>query len=234
MDVLSLSKSLVKYLRDNIITGEFHPGQKLNEIELASDLNISRAPLREAFYALENEHLITRIPRKGAYVTEISNQNMRELYTAREMIECYAIDLLESENVRDLPDVYSSLDKASNLSWPPQFKDQDKLLHCLWVNTDFHVKLVASARNQWLISFYDSIVSNLARYQFFCIWLSGQPAASLEMHKQIYDLLRKGAYSKGKKALMQHIEYTVQYIEQQIGEEPVEMTKNIRKIKHIA
>ena len=232
MEVLSLSKSLVKYLRNNIITGAFHPGQKLNEIELASDLNISRAPLREAFYALENEHLVTRIPRKGAYVTEISIENLREVYGAREMIECYAIDLLKSRNVRDLPDVYSSLAKASNLSLP-QLDDENKTeyVEFLSIYTDFHVKLVASTRNQWLISFYDSIVSNLARYQFFCIWVSGLPNTSLEMHKQVYDLLSKGAYDKAKKTLVQHIEYTVQYIEQQIPKDSVgHMIENIRKI----
>ena len=124
MEFIGLTESVIKHLRNSIITCVFTPGQKLNEIDLATRLNISRAPLREAFYALENEYLITRIPRKGTYVTEISIENLRDVYNAREMIECHAIDLLKARNVRDLPDVYSSLIKASNLS-SPRREDQD-------------------------------------------------------------------------------------------------------------
>ena len=67
MEFIGLTESVIKHLRNSIITCVFTPGQKLNEIDLATRLNISRAPLREAFYALENEYLITRIPRKGTY-----------------------------------------------------------------------------------------------------------------------------------------------------------------------
>jgi DNA-binding GntR family transcriptional regulator len=65
METLSVTKSRVHPLRENIIIGEFAPGQKLNEIELSSRLGISRPPLREAFRLLENEHLVRSIPRKG-------------------------------------------------------------------------------------------------------------------------------------------------------------------------
>lgn len=220
MEFLGLTESVVKYLRSNIITGVFAPGQKLNEIELASSLNISRAPLREAFFALENEYLITRIPRKGTYVTEISIENLREVYSAREMIECYAIDFLETRNMRDLPDVYSSLIKASNLSLPRR-DDQNEILNYLKGLTDFHVKLVAATHNHWLITFYNSIVTNLARYQYFCIWVPNLTLRSQEMHELIFDLLKKGAYGKAKKELVSHIEFTVEFINKYLSKKPI-------------
>jgi DNA-binding GntR family transcriptional regulator len=220
MEFLGLTESVIKYLRNNIITCTFEPGQKLNELGLASDLNISRAPLREAFCALENERLITRIPRKGTYVNEISIESLRELYSAREMIECYAIDLLKSRNVRDLPDLYASLTQASHLPLP-QRHDQNEIVNWLRGLTDFHVKLVASTRNHWLITFYDSIVANLARYQYFCIWVPGLTQRSQEMHEQIFNLLATGAYDRAKKILVSHIESTIEFIANYISTEAV-------------
>ncbi|MBW2123631.1 MAG: GntR family transcriptional regulator, partial [Deltaproteobacteria bacterium] len=69
MEIRGVTKSLVDYLRTQIITGNLPPGQKLNEIRLSSDLGVSRPPLREAFRILEHDRLVASIPRKGTYVT---------------------------------------------------------------------------------------------------------------------------------------------------------------------
>ena len=102
MEILGVTKSTVQYLREQIITGELAPGQKLSEMEISSNLGISRPPLREAFRILENENLVLSIPRKGCYVTQVSMEDCRHIYEAREMIECHAIELLKAQNVRDL------------------------------------------------------------------------------------------------------------------------------------
>ena len=217
MEVLSVMESVVQYLREQIITNGLKSGQKLNEIELASELNISRAPLREAFCVLENEHLVVRLPRKGAYVTEVSVQRLREVYSARKMIESHVIDVLKSDKIRDLPSVYASVTQASELSLPRR-DHQEEILSYLKGLTDFHVKLVASTRNPWIIDFYDSIVTSLSRFQYFCIWIPGLTHESQSSHEQIYDLLTAGSYEKAKKLLVSHIDYTVEFIENYIKE----------------
>ena len=218
MEILSVTETVIQYLRGRIITNVLKSGQKLNEIELASKLDISRAPLREAFCVLENEHLLVRLPRKGAYVTEVSVERLREVYNARKMIESYAIDLLKSENIRDLPNMYASLTQASKLSLPKR-DNQKEIMEYLKGLTDFHVKLVASTRNPWIINFYDSIVTSLARFQYFCIWIQGLTLDSQSSHEQIYNLLTAGSYEKAKKLLMSHINYTVEFIEDYIRKE---------------
>ncbi|MBW1716676.1 MAG: GntR family transcriptional regulator [Deltaproteobacteria bacterium] len=120
MKIKSITESVTEYLRLQIITGEFAPGQKLNETELASRLNISRPPLREAFRISENEHLVVSVPRKWTYVTDISIEDLEKVYQAREMLEWYAIDFLKYKNIRDLPTVIASVESASDLSIPPQ------------------------------------------------------------------------------------------------------------------
>ena len=72
MEVLGLTRSLIDELRGKIILGKLAPGEKVNEIKIASDFGISRYPLSEALWILENERLISNIPRKGSFVTEKS------------------------------------------------------------------------------------------------------------------------------------------------------------------
>ena len=218
MEILSVTETVVQYLRERIVTNGLKSGQKLNEIELASELNISRAPLREAFCVLENEHLLVRLPRKGTYVTEVSVERLRELYSARKMIESHAIDVLKSEKIRDLPSVYASVTQASELSLPKR-DHQKEILNYLKGLTDFHVKLVDSTRNPWIVNFYDSIVTSLSRFQYFCIWIPGLTYKSQSSHEQIYELLTAGSYEKAKKVLMSHIDYTVEFIENHIKED---------------
>jgi DNA-binding GntR family transcriptional regulator len=134
------------------------------------------------------------------------------------MIESYAIDLLKSENIRDLPNMYASLTQASKLSLPKR-DNQKEIMEYLKGLTDFHVKLVASTRNPWIINFYDSIVTSLARFQYFCIWIQGLTLDSQSSHEQIYNLLTAGSYEKAKKLLMSHINYTVEFIEDYIRKE---------------
>lgn len=94
MEIVGVTKSVAQYLRYHIISGRLALAQKLNELELSSHTGISRPPPREAFRVLENEHLVISFPRKRCYGSEVSTQHCRQVFEAREMIECYAIDVL--------------------------------------------------------------------------------------------------------------------------------------------
>ena len=218
MKILSVTETVTQHLRDLIISNTFKAGQKLSEVELSARCNVSRVPMREAFHVLENEQLLVRVPRKGTYVTELSVDRMRQVYSARKMLEGYAVDLLESEQVRNLPNVHASLiqvpTSSVSIRTPPP-KDVSYLKSI----TDFHVQLVASTGNRWLINFYQSIASNLARFQFYCGYTTGLSGQSHNTHEEVYELLTAGSYGKAKEMLMAHIDYTMGFIENHIMEE---------------
>lgn len=212
MEVLGVTRSVAQYLRDNIVTGELVPGQKLNELELSSRLGVSRPPLREAFRILENEQLVLGIPRKGCYVTEVSMQDCRQIFEAREMIECYVVELLEAKDVRELPDVESALASASTFYTTSYDNQEERIRQNPF--PDFHIKLVESTGNRWVIHFYNSIASSLARYQFMCTFLPGVPDQVQKEHKQILDFIQRGDYDLAKEFLRSHITSMLSYIEQ--------------------
>jgi DNA-binding GntR family transcriptional regulator len=79
---------VVERLRQQILDGHFAPGERLNEVAIASDWGISRAPVREASQRLASEGLVVVIERRGAYVVSISADELRELYEVRSGLEC--------------------------------------------------------------------------------------------------------------------------------------------------
>lgn len=88
----SVSDVALERLVEAITSGEYAPGQKLSEAELASKLGISRVPLREALGRLDGK-LVTRTPRLGARVIEVSRSTLEQLYFLREALEGMAARL---------------------------------------------------------------------------------------------------------------------------------------------
>lgn len=196
LKILSVTESTVEYIRKKIISGEFKPGQRLNEMVISNSISVSRPPLREALRILEHEQLVINIPRKGTYVTKISKKDLENVYQTREMIECFAVDLLKTKNMRDLPEMERAITNIAQA-------DQTQKVAYLEAFNQFHVKLVESTGNPLLIHFQQAISSNLARYQF--IFLPGIVQYSREDHQEIYCLLKNGEYDKAKDLLRIHI-----------------------------
>ncbi|WAJ33007.1 GntR family transcriptional regulator [Arthrobacter sp. FX8] len=84
---MSLRKRAENVLRDAIIYGSFEPGQKLVERDLCAKLGVSRTLLREALQQLQAEGLITNVVHKGISVAVITEEDAREIYEARQLIE---------------------------------------------------------------------------------------------------------------------------------------------------
>ncbi len=216
MEISNVTSSVLQFLREKIIIGELKSGQKLNESTLSSKLGISRPPLREAFRVLEKDHMAVNIPRKGTYVAELSVKDFEELSQTREMIECYAIDLLESRNIRDLPRVSLAIEKASILEPLLKNVDAEQLLNYINVFIDFHTSLVESPGNSRLSNIYRSINLNLARYQFIYFDVYGAAEHSLHDHKKMFELIRNGHFSQAKEGLRKHIQYAVELVKTRI------------------
>jgi len=210
VEIFSATQTAVRHLRDLIIIGELKPGQKINETALASDIGLSRPPLREAFRILESECLITSVPRKSSYITKVSKEDFEKIYRARGMIECYSIDLIKNNNINDFTPLYSALNEASAVKLESGAKPKD-VLECLKVFAEFHFKLVELTGNVYLCHFYQSIASNLMRYQF--LYFSKEyKKPLLEEHQHILDLIKMGEYDQAKDCLLSHINYGFEQI----------------------
>ncbi len=212
MEIRGVTSSIVEYLKVEIITGKLAPGQKLNEILLSSNLGVSRPPLREAFRILEQDHLVVSIPRKGTYVSQVSKEDFQNVHRAREMIECYVIDLLKTKNIRQLPQVVSSLAKSANLSIANDAGARE-LLTYREAFADYHFKLVESGGNARITGFYQTLSSSIIRYEYMGFSVPEAAKRSLEDHQQLLDLIKAGDYDRARECLRTHIAYVAQLSE---------------------
>ena len=224
MEIKSVSNTVVEYLRSQIVTGKLGANKKLNENDLASSLGISRPPIREAFRMLESEHLVVSIPRKGAYVADVSIEDLLGLCQVREMIECFTIDQLKAKNIKELPQVELALEEASRLSLPSA-DNLDELLNYHKVFFDFHTKLVEAVGNYRIVHFYKMIALCLTRYRIMYLLVPGSSTHSLQDHREILDFIRMGEYDKAKECLKKHIDYIVEVLRGKILEK--RLTDNI-------
>lgn len=205
MEVPGLTKSLIAHLRGKIIRGELAPGERINEAQLAHDLGISRSPLREALRVLEKEQLIASIPRKGSVVTDVSLENLEELRQMREMIECYALDLLERKKVVELPMARSSIANPHTLVVPTESNSAETKIAYIEAMAQFHLKLVESSGNRRLFESYQTIHSDINRYVFLSAFLQGAMEHRVQEHHMILELIKKCRYEKAKKLIRSHI-----------------------------
>jgi DNA-binding GntR family transcriptional regulator len=206
MEVLSVSQSAYEYIKKKIIMGEYKPGEKLEETRIANELNISRPPLREAFRTLEYDRLITTIPRKGNFVSRISVEDLFDLYQARRIIECGAIDILKEKNIRSIHGIEETLEEVPEYIDPTAIPEEQQFSIISKVNA-FHTTIVEAAGNHRLKRFYESITLGVCRYTFL---YRSEIRSSHKEHNQLYTLITHGAYEEAKALNEAHIESYLQ------------------------
>ena len=207
-EIKSLMTVVLDNTRERILTGEFRPGQKINESEIAVNLGISRSPVREAFRILERDGLITTLPRKGSYITDISLKDLEELFEVRKILECYALDCIK-KRAKKSPEKMQSVMKELDRNL---LKKHDPLS----VISGFHYNLVELSNNSRLIELYKILAVSLRRYWLIYHIEKGQRDISLEHHQEIVNTLSKEDYSYAKKLMKRHLKYVEDVIRKQI------------------
>ena len=100
-----MRERVLNSLRSAIVNGELKPGDPIIETELAAQLGVSRAPLREAINILNVEGLLETVPYHGTTVKPLSRTDIEDLYSVRSMMEVFAIRrIIESGNAQDAAD----------------------------------------------------------------------------------------------------------------------------------
>jgi len=209
-EIRSLMTVVLDNIRRRILTGEFRPAQKINESEIAVNLGISRSPVREAFRILERDGLITTLPRKGSYITDISLKDLEELFEVRKILECYALDCIKMRANKSSDKIKPMIEELEkNL-----FKKHDPFS----VISGFHYSLVELSHNSRLIELYKILAVSLRRYWLIYHSKQGQKDISLEHHQGIVNTLKKGNYTGTKTLLKKHIKYVKGIVGERVRE----------------
>ena len=88
----SLTDEIADVVRERILKGEYEIGEKIKENQIATELRVSRTPIREAFKILENEGLIDYVPNRGCFAKGFTKQDVEDIYAVREALEALALN----------------------------------------------------------------------------------------------------------------------------------------------
>lgn len=151
-----LYEEVAERLRQRIYNRELSPGDWIDELKIADQLGISRTPLREALKVLATEGLVTMKVRRGAYVTEVSERDLADVYHLLALLESDAVAVVAEratpEQIASLRALHAELEAAAL----PGTANRDQFFA---VNERFHMQVLAIADNKWR----DQMVADLRK-----------------------------------------------------------------------
>ena len=178
----ALYEEVAELLRERIFSRELVPGSWIDELKLAEEYGISRTPLREALKVLATEGLVTMKVRRGAYVTEVSEKDLVEVYHLLALLESDAAGVVAAKatdlELQELHGMHTELENA--------VADRERFFE---INEAFHMRLLAIANNRWR----DQIVADLRKVMKLnrhnSLLKSGRIEESLSEHRAIMQAL---------------------------------------------
>jgi len=197
----TLREEIIDTLREEIIKGSLKPGQRISEVSISEKFNISRTPVREALWQLESEGFITIIPRKGAVISTISENDIKDFYETRSLLEGYvAAQSIEKFTDNDIKKL-----NALNKKMESYHKKND------WRNfykahNDFHKILIKNCENELLKNMLESVYKRFQRFRL-TLTLLNKVEGSIEQHWQIIDSIK----NKDKDRLVEAIKENATY-----------------------
>jgi DNA-binding GntR family transcriptional regulator len=198
----ALYQEVAERLRQRIFAHELTPGDWIDEQKLAEQYGISRTPLREALKVLAAEGLVDLKPRRGCYVTEISRQDIDDIFPLMAMLEgrCafIAVQLAKPADIRDLKAIHEKLELAAKESRIDAFFE---------ANQEFHRRIQELTNNRWLLSVIQDLRKVLKLSRLHSLSLEGRLQQSLEEHRVIMAAFEAGDAEKAEKSMHDHLLY---------------------------
>jgi DNA-binding GntR family transcriptional regulator len=194
------------HLREMITRRELLPNQRLDIIELAKLLNVSRTPVRDAIQMLVYDGFIAIAPRKGTYIVGIDKNHLIELYQYRSMVELFCLEQGFSKLILELSELEETVaqweKEISNVTYDGhQVMSQDEA---------FHKIIVRSADNSKITSSYDKLNSH---FQIARSYLNVERVRhSLIEHQKIIETIQAGDLSNARQQLKEHLDHALDYL----------------------
>jgi DNA-binding GntR family transcriptional regulator len=198
-------------LHEAILVGRLEPGRRLPIEELASALDMSPMPVREALRRLDAVGLVEHVPHRGARVTRLSVADVVEIYEARLALEPLAVrhaaERLSEEDGERARTAFDALAKVARRTtartWP--------------AHTEFHFALYRAARSRWLMRLILPLWESAERYRM-ATWPKGRLDIRQDEHEAILDAVLAGKADKAARLMHDHLATTANELAARLGE----------------
>ncbi len=198
---MSLVEQAYRKIKARILDNQYGPRYQALEQDIANDLGMSRTPVREALIRLENEGLVTCIPRRGMRVVPLSADDMREIYQLLTGLETTAVDLLARKHPRPkdisiLNDAMDQMERALEENDLPAWARADE---------QFHKSLLELCGNRRLADMANTVLDQAHRARWVTLTLRPIPWDSNTEHRNTYRAVLEGDWAKARKCHYDHL-----------------------------
>jgi DNA-binding GntR family transcriptional regulator len=188
-------------LRRAILTGRLAPGAHVSVRPLCEEFGLSATPVKVALTALEREGFLVLHPHRGFFVPEVDQEDMRELYELREVLDGIAARRVAALSCRDglvaglteLLDAQATAVAAGDLTG---YTDLD---------VQFHQEILAAAGNGRLRHVSENMIGQLRLGRTTSSRVPGRPAAALAEHAEIMAAIAAGQPQQAERAARRHV-----------------------------
>ncbi|MEO6580577.1 MAG: GntR family transcriptional regulator [Sphingomicrobium sp.] len=199
----NISDELVNVLRMMIVDGELGGGERINEVQIAERLAVSRTPLREALALLAREGTLTNVPRIGWFVKPLTVAEFDQLYAIRPLLDPEALRLAELPSPSRISKLEEVNDRILAASTPDEVIELDD---------EFHMLLIADCPNLVLVDLIRNFIRRTHRYEIGLVRDRGRVAIAHDNHRDILSALRSRDLDAAVAALRTNL---------QSGQEPI-------------
>lgn len=195
----ALYEEVAELLRQRIFSRELEPGSWIDELRLAEECGISRTPLREALKVLAAEGLVTMKVRRGAYVTEVSDKDLADVY--------HLLALLESDGAGVVAERATDAQRAElqtlHAELEAAVKNRERFFT---INERFHLRLLEIADNRWRMQMVSDLRKVMKLNRHNSLLKTGRISDSLAEHRAIMEALLSRDATLTRQRMQQHFQ----------------------------
>jgi len=196
----TLKDQVYQIIKMRIIDQYYKPGQWLQENDVATQLNVSRSPVRAALKSLVHDGLVIELPNKGVFVREFSPQDIREIFDMRSMMESFAITSSPHNLRNTLLETLNTL-----VAQLVESHRQDDLNRYIKLDTRLHDTIIEIGGNSLLSTTYHHLRSMLQPFRVYSLLGKKRFDDSVEEHRNIVRYICTGDIEKAIQVNKQHL-----------------------------
>lgn len=209
-DKYSLRGRVFQTIREKILAGEYKHGEELKEMALASELGVSRTPVREALRQMELEGLVKIIPNKGASVIGITAKDMEDIYSMRSLLEGLCANLA-AQRINE-----EQINKLEEIAYLTDFHVKKGNLEKLYeLDNQFHEVMYEASGSRMIKHVLSDFHHYVERVRKASLQSPGRSELFNEEHKAILEAIREKDGIKAEQLANAHMQNTIANISEQ-------------------
>src|SRR4029077_840673 len=197
----TLSEKVYKAFKRDIIHGVYQPGEPLTEKVLAKRYKGSRTPVRESALRLQQERLLRIVPNRGYFVSQITLQELNEIYEYRVAVECAAAELAAMKG-GDAELLARLIELAENSY---RTDSRERYMQFIEADTSFHLGIARLSRNQMLVRAVNEARSQMERIMYAAIDIHYYGEVPAREHQEIVKAIQDHNPELARKRMYDHI-----------------------------